>query len=69
MQLARQAQRWHDAGMASILEKVRAWLRRREQGSEDPSKIDSGRQDALAAGAANLPPNYVPPADEGRPRH
>jgi hypothetical protein len=57
----------------SVLQKIRAWLRQRTEGSEDPSKIDAQRQDAMAAtgmsGVADFPPNYVPPADEGRPRH
>ena len=33
----------------SVFEKIRAWFRRREEGSDDPSKIDAGRQDAMAA--------------------
>jgi hypothetical protein len=57
----------------SVFDKIRAWLRRRTEGSDDPSKIDAGRQDAMAAtgiaGVADVPPNYVPPVDEGRPRH
>jgi hypothetical protein len=52
-----------------MLKKIRAWLDRRTKGSTDPGKIDSARQDAMAGLGANLPPNYVPPVDEGRPRH
>jgi hypothetical protein len=53
----------------SVLQKIRAWLRRRTEGPTDPGKIDSSRQDAMAGMGADFPPNYVPPADEGRPRH
>ena len=56
----------------SILGKIRAWLHRRREGSVDPNTIDAGRQDAMATkghSVADAPPNYVPPADEGRPRH
>ncbi len=57
----------------SILQKIRAWMRRRTKGPTDPSKIDSDRQTAMSVSGipygADVPPNYVPPADEGRPRH
>jgi hypothetical protein len=57
----------------SVLHKIRAWFHRRTEGSTDPSKIDSDRQSALStsgiATRADAPVNYVPPADEGRPRH
>ena len=57
----------------SVLHKIRAWFNRRTQGSTDPSKIESDRQSALStsgiATRADAPVNYVPPADEGRPRH
>jgi hypothetical protein len=57
----------------SIFGKIRAWLQRRTEGPDDPSKTDSDRQTAMAVSGipygADVPPNYVPPADEGRPRH
>jgi len=57
----------------SVLQKIRTWFRRRTEGSTDASKIDSDRQSALStsgiATRADAPVNYVPPADEGRPRH
>jgi hypothetical protein len=57
----------------SVLHKIRAWFRRRTEGSTDASNIDSDRQSALStsgiATRADAPVNYVPPADEGRPRH
>jgi hypothetical protein len=52
-----------------MLKKIRAWLDRRTKGSVDPSKIDSDRQDAMATPGLVAPVNYVPPTDEGRPRH
>lgn len=56
----------------SIFHKIRAWFSRRTEGTDDPSKIDAQKQDAMATHGhqyADVPPNYVPPADEGRPRH
>jgi hypothetical protein len=57
----------------SVLQKIRAWLHRRTEGPTDPSKIDHDRQTAMANTGipygADVPPNYVPPVDEGRPRH
>jgi hypothetical protein len=57
-----------------LIHKIRAWLRRRTEGSVDPSTIDAGRQDGMSVsgipyGADAPPGNYVPPVDEGRPRH
>jgi hypothetical protein len=56
-----------------MLKKIRAWLDKRTKGPTDPSKIDSDRQTAMANTGipygADVPPNYVPPVDEGRPRH
>ena len=57
----------------SVLHKIRAWFRRRTEGPTDAGTIDSDRQSALStsgiATRADAPVNYVPPADEGRPRH
>jgi hypothetical protein len=57
----------------SILKKIRAYFRKRTEGSTDPSKIDADRQTAMSVSGipygADVPPNYVPGADEGRPRH
>jgi hypothetical protein len=57
----------------NVLDKIRAWFRRRTEGPTDPSQIDSDRQTAMANTGipygADVPPNYVPPVDEGRPRH
>ncbi len=56
-----------------MLKKIRAWLDRRTKGPTDPNKIDNDRQTAMAGAGipygADVPPNYVPPVDEGRPRH
>ena len=57
----------------NVFTKIRAWFRRRTEGPVDPSKVDHDRATAMAnAGipyGADVPPNYVPPVDEGRPRH
>ncbi|HEX9415799.1 MAG TPA: hypothetical protein VF895_03740 [Gaiellaceae bacterium] len=62
----------------SILERIRARLRRRVEGPITPSDAEAKKQDAMSAASTgraggahgNIPPSYVAdPVDEGRPRH
>jgi hypothetical protein len=42
-------------------------LWRRDHASESNQPVEN--TDAVSIGDYSFPPNYVPPADEGRPRH
>jgi len=63
----------------SVLEKVKRWFRAPSRGDEPRSSAENtdawaaattgSRHEAGQQEHGNIPPNYVPPADEGRPRH
>jgi hypothetical protein len=60
--------------MASILERLRAWVRRRSVNGKDQSddwtEVGKTHRPSGALGhGSSVPPGYVPPADEGRPPH
>jgi hypothetical protein len=69
----------HTLLMSNVLERFRAWLRKRETAPIEPSTAEANRQDAMSAastgkstgaGHGNIPPGYLPTGvDEGRPRH
>jgi hypothetical protein len=60
--------------MAKVLERLRAWWRRgddqQSDGAKDPTVIgDTHRPSGAMGHGSTVPPNYVPPSDEGRPPH
>jgi hypothetical protein len=60
--------------MAKILDRLRSWLRRsgdrQSDGSKDSMAVgDSHRPSGAIGHGSTVPPNYVPPSDEGRPPH
>jgi hypothetical protein len=62
--------------MANIFDRLRAWrLRHGDRRSDAPAPKDwtaTGKTHRPSGGAAHgstVPPNYIPPADEGRPPH
>jgi hypothetical protein len=57
-----------------ILERLRAWRKRRAEGEKDGSKDpmvvgETHRPSGAIGHGSTVPPGYVPPADEGRPPH
>jgi hypothetical protein len=65
-----------------MLDRLRGWFRRRSLERGDLDRAPEKRVDAMAVAATHRPaaeggpeggglppPGYVPPADEGRPRH
>jgi hypothetical protein len=60
--------------MAKILERLRSWWRRSDDRESDESKDpmavgDTHRPSGAIGHGSTVPPNYVPPPDEGRPPH
>ena len=60
--------------MASLLKRLRAWIGRR--GTDDGDRKgdwtqvgETHRPSGALGHGSSVPPGYVPPADEGRPRH
>ncbi|HEU5066168.1 MAG TPA: hypothetical protein VFT86_09900 [Gaiellaceae bacterium] len=60
--------------MAKIFERLRTWWRKSDERESDEHKspMDVGethRPSGAIGHGATVPPNYVPPSDEGRPPH
>ena len=61
--------------MTKILERIRGWFRRTEatepgDHSKEPTAVGETHRPSGAIGhGSTVPPNYVPPSDEGRPPH